>query len=120
MKSNRDYRVNFELINRHSRILFIITLANLVVITVDAKHLNREQVNAIENDCKSAERPIFAQLRKEAIAECKVKYKKNRGDPATCNSKFKDLQPGGTMTIRPQLSACKDAFDARKHFHQSQ
>ena len=91
-------------------------LAIFTSAAADARHLSEADVIALEKQCVAAEAPIFDRLRQKFLAECQELERNNRGDPAICIKRVKDVRPGGPIRLSPPLPICEQAFKAREHF----
>ena len=108
---------------RHSEVVRdhrLFRLASLVILLIIpcayGRHLSEADVVALEKQCRSAEAPIFARIRQKQLVECQELESKNRGDPATCAERVKDVHPGGRIMLNPPLPICEEAFKARQHY----
>ena len=90
-------------------------MAGLGAITAEAKHINREEVEALEQECFKMEEPIFDRMREKEITTCVETAKNNRTDPEKCARFYRDIVPGGHIYLTPQFPVCEEAYKARKH-----
>ena len=85
-----------------------------------ARHLNEQQVKALEAVCEKAREARIAPLREQAIKEC---IAMPRSDPAACRERHRDFgearrADSGRLLPRMfhDLPECVQAHEARQHF----
>ena len=102
----------------------IIILTMIFMPAVYAEHFSLDEVEALENQCKAAEEPVFKILREKYIADCEEMEKNNRGDPTVCAERYKDVTPVAKhdpprdliIAINPPLPICVKAREARDYY----